>query len=171
MAKHFIRLYREILDDPRMGRLPADLWRFAVELMLVVNDECEIPDSEEIAFILRRSKPEVESLIKRLWVDSGGNFIALWKNGIRGYDYYYSLRASHESVSRVLDKNLRKWVLDRNCNICVYCGDSADHVDHVIPVCQGGSDETNNLVAACAPCNMKKGGRTPDQAGMEMHYG
>jgi 5-methylcytosine-specific restriction endonuclease McrA len=30
------------------------------------------------------------------------------------------------------------------------------HLDHVIPWSKGGSDSPDNLVIACAPCNMRK---------------
>ncbi|MDZ4308828.1 HNH endonuclease [Allopontixanthobacter sp.] len=50
---------------------------------------------------------------------------------------------------------------------CQYCGDN-HHLtfDHVIPRRLGGRTSWENIVAACAPCNMKKGGRTPKQAHM-----
>ena len=50
---------------------------------------------------------------------------------------------------------------------CQYCG-SPQHLtfDHVMPRRLGGKTTWQNIVAACAPCNMKKGGRTPAQAHM-----
>jgi 5-methylcytosine-specific restriction endonuclease McrA len=41
-------------------------------------------------------------------------------------------------------------------------------VDHVIPVCQGGGTTWQNLVACCLACNQRKGGRTPEQAAMQL---
>jgi len=41
--------------------------------------------------------------------------------------------------------------------------------DHVIPRAQGGRTTWENVVTACAPCNLKKGGRTPRQANMPPH--
>lgn len=38
--------------------------------------------------------------------------------------------------------------------------------DHVVPVAQGGTRSWHNIVAACRPCNHKKGARTPREAGM-----
>lgn len=50
---------------------------------------------------------------------------------------------------------------------CRYCGGGEYlAVDHVVPRCQGGGDELSNLVVACKSCNSRKGGRTPEQAGM-----
>jgi 5-methylcytosine-specific restriction endonuclease McrA len=53
---------------------------------------------------------------------------------------------------------------------CQYCG--APHeltFDHVIPRAQGGQTTWENVATACAPCNLRKGGRTPRQAGMTLH--
>lgn len=50
---------------------------------------------------------------------------------------------------------------------CQYCGSGADLTfDHVLPRSQGGVTSWENIVAACAPCNLRKGGRTPRQADM-----
>jgi len=40
--------------------------------------------------------------------------------------------------------------------------------DHVIPRSQGGRTTWENVVTACAPCNLAKGGRTPEQAHMPL---
>jgi hypothetical protein len=40
--------------------------------------------------------------------------------------------------------------------------------DHVVPRAQGGRTTWENIVIACVPCNQKKGGRTPVQAGMAL---
>jgi len=50
---------------------------------------------------------------------------------------------------------------------CQYCGAPEDLTfDHVVPRSRGGRTTWENVVAACAPCNLTKGGRTPKQAGM-----
>lgn len=53
---------------------------------------------------------------------------------------------------------------------CVYCGARNERltVDHVIPQGQGGKSSFDNCVAACKPCNHKKGNRTPTEAKMFM---
>lgn len=40
--------------------------------------------------------------------------------------------------------------------------------DHVVPRSQGGATCWQNIVMACAPCNARKAGRTPAQAGMDL---
>jgi len=52
---------------------------------------------------------------------------------------------------------------------CVYCGSHKELTfDHVVPRAQGGRTSWENVAAACAPCNLKKGGRTPRQAQMHI---
>jgi 5-methylcytosine-specific restriction endonuclease McrA len=63
----------------------------------------------------------------------------------------------------------RKNVIRRDGHRCQYCG-SKDRltIDHVMPRSRGGRDAWDNLVAACVPCNNRKGSRTPSEAGMEL---
>ncbi len=50
---------------------------------------------------------------------------------------------------------------------CQYCGDKDDLTfDHLIPRSRGGQTRWDNVVAACAPCNLEKGGAMPEEAGM-----
>lgn len=50
---------------------------------------------------------------------------------------------------------------------CQYCGSPKDLTfDHVVPRRAGGRTTWENVSTACAPCNLKKGGRTPREAGM-----
>lgn len=39
---------------------------------------------------------------------------------------------------------------------CVYCGASAQSIDHIVPVAGGGSGEWSNLAPACLSCNSSK---------------
>lgn len=60
-------------------------------------------------------------------------------------------------------------VLARDNYICGYCGRTGTTWDHIVPKCQGGTSTWLNTVAACESCNgKKKGGRTPEQAGMRL---
>jgi 5-methylcytosine-specific restriction endonuclease McrA len=60
----------------------------------------------------------------------------------------------------------------RDNHRCQYCGSkfAKTHLtlDHVVPIVQGGRKCWENIVTACKPCNQRKGGRTPQQAGMHL---
>ena|SRR5699024_7302284 len=65
--------------------------------------------------------------------------------------------------------SVRTLVLDRD-ECCRYCGTTAEvnmrkefHIDHVVPVSRGGSDDPDNLVVACDFCNRDKHDMTPDE--------
>ena len=47
---------------------------------------------------------------------------------------------------------------------------SATTIDHVVPRCQQGPSTWGNSVAACRTCNERKGGRTPQEAGMRLMW-
>jgi 5-methylcytosine-specific restriction endonuclease McrA len=55
---------------------------------------------------------------------------------------------------------------------CQYCGKTPGsdslNIDHVVPRIQGGKTLWENAVACRLPCNARKGGRTPAQAGMRL---
>jgi 5-methylcytosine-specific restriction endonuclease McrA len=51
--------------------------------------------------------------------------------------------------------------------ICQYCGAEDDLTfDHLVPRARGGLTTWDNVIAACSPCNLKKGSKTPAEAGM-----
>jgi len=51
-----------------------------------------------------------------------------------------------------------KEVMSASDNICPYCGNlfTDGHIDHIVPVSKGGTNEKNNLVYCCATCNHRK---------------
>ena len=59
---------------------------------------------------------------------------------------------------------------------CQYCGRPAAELkprealtrDHVIPMSRGGTNDWTNVVAACSPCNTRKGNRLPHEAGLTL---
>jgi 5-methylcytosine-specific restriction endonuclease McrA len=66
----------------------------------------------------------------------------------------------------------RRNVLIRDGYRCQYCGTefaSSDlTIDHIIPTSRNGGNDWLNVVASCRPCNMRKGDRTPREAGMRL---
>jgi 5-methylcytosine-specific restriction endonuclease McrA len=60
----------------------------------------------------------------------------------------------------------------RDRHLCLYCGAHFHKTqltrDHVLPLSKRGQDEWENVVSACLHCNVRKGSRTPQQAGMPL---
>ena len=60
----------------------------------------------------------------------------------------------------------------RDDHSCQYCGEAFPTneltFDHVTPVAQGGRKDWENIVTCCVTCNRRKGGRTPEEAGMHL---
>ena len=50
-------------------------------------------------------------------------------------------------------------IFERDNYTCAYCGDRGGRLecDHVVPLARGGSNDPENLVTACFPCNRDKG--------------
>ncbi len=90
-----------------------------------------------------------------------------------------SIIATH-GTSKSLSANRDKYVpplnnrtlFKRDGNICLYCASrypTRDLTrDHITPLSQGGLDIWTNVATACRRCNNYKGGRTPEQAAMEL---
>ena len=60
----------------------------------------------------------------------------------------------------------------RDGNMCQYCGSELPraelNLDHVVPRAQGGRTTWENVVCCCIDCNLSKGARTPEQAGLKL---
>lgn len=98
----------------------------------------------------RRSSIEVNSIIA-----TQGGALSLDRNSVS-----YSPPLNNRTLFR------------RDGHLCLYCGHrfmtSELTRDHVTPISQGGRDRWTNVVTACRRCNNHKGGRTPEQAGMQL---
>ncbi|MEJ2503590.1 MAG: HNH endonuclease [Gemmatimonadota bacterium] len=59
---------------------------------------------------------------------------------------------------------------------CQYCGRHRSDLkgrdfltrDHVVPLSRGGANDWGNVVAACSPCNNRKGNRLPKEVSMKL---
>jgi DNA-binding transcriptional regulator YhcF (GntR family) len=69
MANYWIKLYNEILDDPKMATLPDTLWRRVIELFLFAGklySDGILPDTKQIAWGLRMNENTLETELKQL---------------------------------------------------------------------------------------------------------
>ena len=67
-------------------------------------------------------------------------------------------------------KLTRLEIFKRDHDTCQYCGKETRQLtlDHVIPRYRDGRRTWENMVSACVPCNRRKAGRTPKEAGMRL---
>ncbi|MDT9726613.1 HNH endonuclease [Xylanibacillus composti] len=57
-------------------------------------------------------------------------------------------------------RDYRKAALRRDRYTCMWCGEPATTVDHIVPSSKGGSDLPHNLLASCSECNSRRGNRS-----------
>ncbi len=79
---------------------------------------------------------------------------------------------AYEHLPRSRVRFSRFNVYARDDSTCQYCGRrlprSELNLDHVVPRSRGGTTSWENVVCSCVACNLRKGGRTPVEAGMHL---
>ncbi len=79
---------------------------------------------------------------------------------------------TYDRLPRTKVKFNRRNIFARDGNRCQYCGKRFPtgelSLDHVMPRSRGGGTDWENIVCACVRCNVRKGGRTPAEAGMRL---
>lgn len=112
-----------------------------------------------------------------MWFDGKVEVLSEYDEDIRSVSLTIKMPAVVRLVSGVRHprrgvKFSRANVLARDLFTCQYCGRKAHArdltFDHVVPRAQGGRTTWENIVTACARCNARKGGRTPEQAKMKL---
>ena len=85
-----------------------------------------------------------------------------WPHVIRLLQYVRVPRSLRRKISR-------RVLFARDGWRCQYCGSVGKlTLDHVVPRSRGGDSVWENVVASCAPCNMRKGDRLPEEVRMHL---
>lgn len=146
VRRAFCLLYKNLaevvaLEDGAYRAYDFDGWREVSELRHELNDHGDHDD----------------------WIQSV-NFAILVPRVVRLLRY--------ERLPRNVVKFNRRNIFLRDENRCQYCGRKfGTHklsLDHVLPRSRGGPTTWENIVCACLDCNVRKGGRTPQEAGMNL---
>jgi len=73
-----------------------------------------------------------------------------------------------KTTRKSISKRVRFAVFSRDGFTCRYCGATSETaqlvLDHIEPISKGGSDEPENLVTACHPCNAGKSDQSVSSA-------
>ena len=152
---------RFVVDGPEffvhlMG-LTAEERGFHISLLL---DSClngPVPDEgkylKTLLGVRRQTQlARVRDLLARKWDLSTEGWVCPWFE-----DQIKSRRTP-------LSHQVRQTVIERDESICGLCREPVHpseeiHIDHIIPVALGGSDDLTNLQVAHAHCNLRKGAR------------
>jgi 5-methylcytosine-specific restriction endonuclease McrA len=114
-----------------------------------------------------------------LWCQGKVEIVSVYDREIRAVSFTFKLPSVIRLLRFVHIKRRVDYVPFSRANIyardrysCQYCGGtfatSELTFDHVTPVAHGGRKDWENIVTCCISCNRKKGGRTPEQAGMRL---
>jgi 5-methylcytosine-specific restriction endonuclease McrA len=105
--------------------------------------------------------PHAHALIKKIDISKARELAGV-KVVVTGQDFPYF------TGLYLKDRN----IFARDGSKCQYCGRKFAtqdlSLDHVLPRSQGGKSTWDNIVCCCIKCNVKKGGRTPEQAHMKL---
>ena len=148
--KSFRRGFQQGYDSRKRGDSLFDLhaWRFEIDLDYAVSAHGTYHTSSA-------QRMELECHVGKLGLGQSDcrTKQSTWDDILFGL---FRLRRR-----RAMPAKRRFEVLRRDGFRCVYCGAKASeselHVDHVVPVVHGGSNELSNLVTACIDCNLGKG--------------
>lgn len=117
---------------------------------------CALPnDDTRLAQMLGVSKAK--------WAKLKPVVLAFWTLTETGWTH--SGRATQSLKREHISMFVRRAVLERDGERCVYCGtiDGPFHLDHRLPWSRGGRDTVENLVVACEPCNRAKADKTVEE--------
>lgn len=147
------------LDSPNIGRRESQPRRVLLlnatfepltalplrrAVVLVVRGKAEIVHGHESGLVLHSAKVDVEI-----------------PSVIRLSRYVRVPYRSRVPLSRSA-------LMQRDHHRCVYCGDRAETVDHVIPRSKGGTHSWENCVASCRKCNHRKADRLLAELGWRL---
>lgn len=120
---------------------------------------CSVRRAHVLVF---KGKAEVIEQLGRPLRSATGQFV--WPHVIRLLNYVRVPKAVKRKISR-------RALFARDGWRCQYCGSEGKlTLDHVVPRSRGGESVWENVVASCAPCNMRKGNRTPDEVQMSLRH-
>jgi 5-methylcytosine-specific restriction endonuclease McrA len=140
-------VYDTIINQPVLvlneNYLPLNICKVRRAVVLVLIGKAEVVEDGRGHFSSVRDEFDIPSVIRLI---------------------YLVRKKSHPRKMTKLE------IFNRDKYICQYCGREIKELtlDHVIPRRNHGQHTWENVVTACIPCNRRKAGRTPSEAGMPL---
>ena len=165
---HWIKLYVEMLDDPKVGLLPdAVKWRWVSSLLLAgeLNEDGYLPDINDAAWRLHTN---VETLQGEMRTLAGRGLVELREHPEGGERWYIpalkKIPLNERQIVRYMFVRRRgdfyNALVERDGEYCQHCGTVNDlSIDHVLAIANGGQNELPNMQLLCRSCNSRKGAR------------
>jgi 5-methylcytosine-specific restriction endonuclease McrA len=135
-----------------------------VEQVLVLNASYEplnVTSVRRAHVLVFKGKAEVVEELERPLRSATDTYP--WPHVIRLVAYVRVARAVQKKISR-------RVLFARDGWRCAYCGERNGRLtlDHVVPRSRGGNSAWDNVVTSCAPCNLRKGNRLPEEVSMTL---
>lgn len=95
----------------------------------------------------------------------GGHVKAVIEQAFDGFGFSrYEPEPKKASNRRPISKQKLIAVMQKSGSVCSACGFGDDlHVDHILPLSRGGTNDLDNLQMLCSRCNLSKGTKTMDE--------
>jgi hypothetical protein len=158
MNDHQMRIYPSYFLADTLGMSALEVGAYFALLVAYWRDG-RLPDDE-------RHMARIAKLSWRQWSSVSKIILSMFYEDRWGEIPARRALGAYESRSRpAIPEAVKSAVLERDGEVCVYCGNSDGpfHFDHVFPWSRGGEHTVDNLVISCAPCNLEKGARHPDE--------
>ena len=120
----------------------------------------------------RALKPEQRREYQRKWYSENKqknhDRVKRWlkKNPMKNREINRAKDHKKRGVSGKIPKYIYARLFAEQMGVCVCCGDMLGddyHLDHIMPIALGGTNDESNLQLLKADCNMRKGAMHPDE--------
>ena len=118
------------------------------------SDDPKIPDDDDVFARItnvgvRRWRGKLKGKMARFFISDGKH----WR--LKDWSV---VRYTRSTGRTALSAETKRIAVARGGGRCAYCGDNQGPFenDHLYPLSRGGTDDPNNIVLACVPCNREK---------------
>ncbi|WP_083222519.1 DUF1376 domain-containing protein [Ensifer sp. LC163] len=151
----FMQLYVSDFIGDTLHLSTEQIGAYMLLLMAMWNAGGRLPnDDAKLARVVRMS-------VKK-WLAIKDDLLAFFDVAADEITHGKIDRRGYGLTSRIsMSQSAKAAIFERDGERCRYCGTTEGpfHVDHILPVALGGSNDPENLTVACRDCNLSKGAR------------